>query len=52
MDFKDIRWEYVDWIYLDRDRNKWRDAVNAVMKLQFPCVKFQGFFSLTFERYI
>ena len=42
MDFK--VWEYVDWIYLDQDRNKWRGVVNAGMKLRFPYVSFQEFF--------
>ena len=35
---------FVDWIYLDQDRNKWRVVVNAVMKLWFPYVSFQEFF--------
>jgi hypothetical protein len=53
MYFKSIIWGYVDLIYLDQDRNKWGGGgvVNAVMKLRFPYVSFQEFFSLIFEHY-
>jgi hypothetical protein len=27
---------YVDWIYLAKDRNRWRALVNAVMNLHVP----------------
>jgi hypothetical protein len=39
MDFKDTRWQSVDWIYFDQDRTKWRGFVNAVMKRRFPYVR-------------
>jgi len=32
---REIRWERVDWIYLAQGYNKWRDVVNAAMKLLF-----------------
>ena len=34
--FKEIRWEIVDWIDLAQDTDKWRDLVDAVMKLWVP----------------
>ena len=36
MDLKRIIWEGVGWIQLARDRDKWRDIVNAVMSLGVP----------------
>jgi hypothetical protein len=33
---KEIGWERMDWIALAQDRDKWRDVVNTVMKLQVP----------------
>jgi hypothetical protein len=34
VDFKEICWEGVDWIYLAQDRDKWRAVVNAVINFQ------------------
>jgi hypothetical protein len=36
MDLREIGWEGVDWIHLDKDRNQWRALVNAVMNLRVP----------------
>jgi hypothetical protein len=36
IDAEGIGWEYVDWIYLAQDRNKWRAVVRVVMNLRFP----------------
>ena len=33
LDRKETGWEHVDWIYLARDRDKWRAVVNTVMNL-------------------
>jgi hypothetical protein len=30
------RWDGMDWIDLARDRDQWRDLVNAVMNLRVP----------------
>jgi len=34
MDFREIRWEVVDWMYLAQDKNQWRAVVNTVMNLR------------------
>jgi hypothetical protein len=34
MDLREIRWDGMDWIYLARDRDQWRDLVNTVMNLR------------------
>jgi hypothetical protein len=34
--FKKIGWEGVDWIDLAEDRDKWRTAMNTIMKLRVP----------------
>jgi hypothetical protein len=34
MDFREIRWGGVDWIYLAQDRDQWRALVNTVMNLK------------------
>jgi len=34
MDLKEIRWEDVDWMHVDQDRDRWRILVNTVMKLR------------------
>jgi hypothetical protein len=31
MDLREIGWEYVDWMHLTQDRDKWRAVVNTVM---------------------
>jgi hypothetical protein len=36
MDLLEIGWGSVDWIGLDRDRDKWRALVNAVLNLRVP----------------
>jgi len=33
MDFREIGWKTVDWIYLAQDRDQWRAVVNVVMNL-------------------
>jgi hypothetical protein len=33
VDFKEIRWESVDWIDLAQDTDRWRVLVNQMMKL-------------------
>ena len=36
VNFKDVRWEVMDWIVLAQDMSRWRGLVNAVMNLRFP----------------
>jgi hypothetical protein len=36
MDLREVKWEGVDWIHLDQDRDQWRALVNTVMKLRVP----------------
>jgi hypothetical protein len=36
MDLQEVEWEYVDWIDLAQDRNKWRAVVNPKMKFLAP----------------
>jgi hypothetical protein len=36
MDHSEIRWYYMDWIDLAKDRDQWRALVNTVMDLRFP----------------
>jgi hypothetical protein len=33
---REIGWDGIDWIDLARDRDQWRDLVNAVMNLRVP----------------
>jgi hypothetical protein len=33
---REIGWDGMDWIDLARDRDQWRDLVNAVMNLRVP----------------
>jgi hypothetical protein len=37
MDFREIEWDGMDWIYLTQDMNQWRALVNTVMKLFSSC---------------
>jgi hypothetical protein len=36
IDLREIRWEDVNWMHLDQDRDQWRTAVKTVMKLRVP----------------
>jgi hypothetical protein len=36
MDLREIGWDDMDWIDLDKDRDQWRALVNTVMNLQVP----------------
>jgi hypothetical protein len=36
MDLIDIRWDGMDWINVDQDRDQWRVLVNTVMDLCVP----------------
>jgi hypothetical protein len=36
MDFREIGWDGMDWIYLAEDRNQWRALVNTVINLLAP----------------
>jgi hypothetical protein len=36
MDLGDINWDGVDWIGLGKDRDNWRDLMNAVMNFRVP----------------
>jgi hypothetical protein len=36
IDFREIRWDGMDWIDLVQDRNKWRALVNTVMNTGIP----------------
>jgi hypothetical protein len=36
MDFQEFGWGSIDWIYLVKDRDRWRALVNAVMNLRVP----------------
>jgi len=36
MDLEEILWDYVDWINLAEDKDKWQVVVNRVMILQVP----------------
>jgi hypothetical protein len=36
MDLRDVGCEYMDWIELAQDRDRWRALVTAVMNLRFP----------------
>jgi hypothetical protein len=33
IDFKEIGWEGVDWIYVAQDRDRWRALVNTAMNI-------------------
>jgi hypothetical protein len=36
MDLGEVGWDDVDWIGLDKDRNRWRALVNSVLNLRDP----------------
>jgi hypothetical protein len=36
MDIGEVGWGDVDWIGLDKDRNRWRALVNSVLNLRVP----------------
>jgi hypothetical protein len=36
IDLTEIRWNGMDWIDLDQDRDQWRALVNTVMNLRVP----------------
>jgi hypothetical protein len=36
IDFREIEWGGMDWIYLAQDRDQWRVLVNTVMNLRVP----------------
>jgi hypothetical protein len=36
MGFGEVGWGDVDWIGLDKDRNRWRALVNSVLNLRVP----------------
>ena len=36
MDLQGVGWGVLDWIDLARDRDRWRELVNAVMNIRVP----------------
>jgi hypothetical protein len=36
MDYTEIGWDGMNWIYVAHNRNQWRTLVNAVMNLWVP----------------
>jgi len=36
MDLREVGYEYVDWIHLTQNRDRWRAVMNTVMSLLVP----------------
>jgi len=36
MDLQEVRCEYMDWMVMADDRDRWRALVNALMNLRVP----------------
>jgi hypothetical protein len=36
IDLREIKWDGMDWIVLNEDRDRWRALVNTVISLRFP----------------
>jgi len=36
IDFREARWEVVNWMHVAQDRNQWLAVVNTAMNLQDP----------------
>jgi hypothetical protein len=36
MNLVDVGWDYVDWIGLAQDKDRWRAFVNSILNLQVP----------------
>ena len=34
MDLQEVEWRGMDWIILEKNRDRWRDLVNAVTNLR------------------
>jgi hypothetical protein len=38
LNLKELEWKGVDWIYLGKDREKWRDLLDTVINLRVPYI--------------